>query len=341
MTKNNPFEISWNSLWRVFFMVIIAVIIYLTREVLAILFLSIIISSALDSPVDYLQRKKIPRVIGAFMLLLFILSVLAFLLYIVVPVSIVEFKGIVSNLNEIEIPVFGQINLSEISQKLDEFTSGWADILFSGGASFFNIISRIFGNLVFILSTLIISLYLTINRDGVENFLKLVLPINIENYVVDIYIRSRRKLALWLQGQLVAMLIVGVITLIGLLLLGVKYSLVLSLLAGFFEIVPIVGPIFAGILAFLIAISQSWTLGLYVIILFIIIQQIENHLLIPFLMKKAVGISPVLVVIALLAGSQLTGFIGVILAVPTAVIIQEAIEDWSRIKQKRLKSNEE
>jgi predicted PurR-regulated permease PerM len=105
-------------------------------------------------------------------------------------------------------------------------------------------------------------------------------------------------------------------------------------LAGIFEIVPIAGPIFAGAIAFLIAISDSWVLGIYTILIFILIQQVESHFLVPLVMKKTVGISPIVVVIALLAGSQIAGFTGIVLAVPAAVVFQEVLEDWEKRKMK-------
>lgn len=179
------------------------------------------------------------------------------------------------------------------------------------------------------ISVFILSFYLSINRDGVEKFLRAVLPLSWEEYAVDIYLRVRRKMGLWLQGQMLLSLVVGIATFIGLLILNVDFSLVLGIMAGLLEMVPIVGPVFTGVLAFLVAISDSWTLGISVIILFAVIQQMESHLLVPVVMRKTTGLHPVVVVISLLAGSQLGGFIGLILAVPSAVIIQEFIEDWA------------
>jgi len=122
---------------------------------------------------------------------------------------------------------------------------------------------------------------------------------------------------------------------IGLLILGVDYSLFLGIMAGILEMVPIVGPVFTGVLAFLVAISQSWTLGISVVVLFVIIQQMESHLLVPVVMRKTIGLHPVVVVFSLLAGSQLAGFVGLVLSVPSAVIIEELIEDWAVRKRQK------
>jgi len=326
-------EITWSTLWRIIFMLVLVAALFLAREVLVVLFLAIVISSALDSPVDYLERKKIPRILGTLLVFIAVLIILAFLLYTLIPVAIFEFKNLLSHISEFQIPILGSLDISQFN-KIDQYLEGLANALFSGGASLINIIVSIFGGLALVIVTLVLSFYLTINQGGVEKFLRAILPLTHENYVIEIYLRARNKLGKWFQGQILLMLVVGVTVSFGLWILGVKYSLILGILAGVLEIVPMVGPIFAGAIAFLMAISESWTLGIYVIILFLIIQQLENHLLVPLVMKKTVGISPVVVVVALLAGSQIAGFIGVILAVPTAVVIQEIIADWERRKLK-------
>jgi len=329
-------EISWTTLWRIFLMLLFVLALFWARQALIILFLAIVISSSIDGLVSWLQRKKIPRIFGTLLIFLVALTILALLLYTLIPIAIFELQSLLGNLKKIEIPIFGALDISQFVG-IDKYLGNLgnlADVLFSGGASFLNIVAAVFGNLALIITTLILSFYLTVNRAGVEKFLRIILPIIYEDYIVGIYLRARKKMGRWLQGQILLMLVVGAATTIGLWILGVKYSLILGILAGVLEIVPIVGPIFSGTIAFLVAISESWILGLYVIILFLVIQQAESHLLIPLIMRKTVGISPVVVVIALLAGSQIAGLVGIILAVPTAVVLQEVIEDWGRKKLK-------
>jgi len=317
-------------------MLLFVLALFWARQALIILFLAIVISSSIDGLVSWLQRKKIPRIFGTLLIFLVALTILALLLYTLIPIAIFELQSLLGNLKKIEIPIFGALDISQFVG-IDKYLGNLgnlADVLFSGGASFLNIVAAVFGNLALIIATLILSFYLTVNRAGVEKFLRIILPIIYEDYIVGIYLRARKKMGRWLQGQILLMLVVGAATTIGLWILGVKYSLILGILAGVLEIVPIVGPIFSGTIAFLVAISESWILGLYVIILFLVIQQAESHLLIPLIMRKTVGISPVVVVIALLAGSQIAGLVGIILAVPTAVVLQEVIEDWGRKKLK-------
>jgi predicted PurR-regulated permease PerM len=119
-------------------------------------------------------------------------------------------------------------------------------------------------------------------------------------------------------------------------MLGVKYALVIGLLAAVFEIMPVVGPIFSGAVGTLIALSDSLTLGLYTALLFLIVQQLENNLLVPVLMKKVVDIHPVVALFSIMAGFQLLGIVGMIVAVPVAVVIQDMIE--TRVEKKKLRN---
>jgi len=329
-------EVSWTTLWRIFLMLLLVIAFFLARQTLVVLFLAIIISSAIDGPVTYLQRKKIPRILGTILIFLISLIILALLLYSLIPIALFELQNLLENLKEIEIPILGKFDISqfaEISKYLGNLEN-LINALFSGGASFLSILFTILGDFVLVITTLILSFYLTINQGGVERFLRAVLPIPQENYIINIYLKSRNKMGRWLQGQLLLMLAVGVATTIGLLILGVKYSLVLGILAGVLEIVPIVGPVFSGAIAFLIALSESFVLGFYVVILFVVIQQTESHFLVPLVMRKTVGISPVVVVLSILAGAQIAGFVGIILAVPTAVVFQEIVEEHEKRKHK-------
>lgn len=337
-------EISWASLWRVFVMLLFTVAFFLVQHVLMVLFLSIIISSALDSPVSYLERKKIPRIISTIAVFLAVFVALAFVLYALIPVSVIELRDFLNNLSTLNMPVFGSFDASQFALKLDKELGNFTEILLSGSMSFFNLIAVIFGNVLLIVTTIVLSLYLTINRGGVEKFLRAILPVTYEDQAIGVYHRVRHKLGLWLQGQLLLMFTVGLVVFFGLLFLGVKYSLVLAILAGLLEIVPVVGPIFAGTLAFLVALSQSFSLAVWAVIFFVVVHQLENHVLVPVVMQKAIGMNPVVVVVALLAGSEIAGLTGVILAVPAAVVFAELLEDWEarkvRVRGRRLQFEE-
>ena len=125
-----------------------------------------------------------------------------------------------------------------------------------------------------------------------------------------------------MRGQLILSLLIGTTTFIGLTLLGVEYALPLAIIAGLLEVVPVIGPIISGIPAVLVALTVSPLLAVLVGGLYLAIQQVESHVIVPQVMKRAVGLNPLLVILAVSVGTRLLGISGALLAVPIAVVIQ-------------------
>ncbi|MBL7045777.1 MAG: AI-2E family transporter, partial [Parcubacteria group bacterium] len=149
------------------------------------------------------------------------------------------------------------------------------------------------------------------------------------------------KIGRWMQGQLILAAIIGVLVYLGLTILGVKHALLLALIAALFELIPVFGPILASIPAIIIGfVDGGATIGLLVVGLYLIIQQFENHLIYPLVVTKVVGVPPLLVILALLIGAQLAGFLGIILSVPVAAAIQEFVKDLQENRKRVLENGE-
>ena len=183
------------------------------------------------------------------------------------------------------------------------------------------------------IAILIISFYLAVMKRGIETFIKSVVPSKQEAYVMDLWKRSERKVGRWLQGQLLLALIVGLAVYIGLSLMGIKFALILGMLTMALEIVPMVGPVLAAIPAVFLAFLQDPGLGLWVIVFYVAVQQLENHILVPIVLGKTTGLNPVVVIMALLIGNQIAGIAGMILSVPIATVIVEMLEDLAKQKE--------
>lgn len=323
--------ITWGALWKILAMVGLVAALFVTREILVAVFLAIIISSALDPWVSFLERKSVPRILGTLAIYIITILMVAIITYLLVPVALVELGSVLSNSGGMMgsiVQNFGPEGakvFNGLIQGLNEVTAGFL----GGKITMITILSRFLGGIFFAAIVFVISFYLTVGRDGVEKFLITVLPYQYHESVLTIYERVRRKISLWFRGQLLLSLIVGLAVFIGLWILGVKYSLVLGIAAGLFELIPYVGPIFSGSLAVLFALTESVTLGLYALILFIVIQQLESHLLIPTVMGRSTNLNPVIILVSLLMGGKIFGLIGVIMAVPIAVLAQEVLRDWS------------
>jgi predicted PurR-regulated permease PerM len=146
-----------------------------------------------------------------------------------------------------------------------------------------------------------------------------------EQRVKSLIVQIEEKLGSWLRGQLFLSLIIGILSYIGLLVLGIPYALPLAVVAGVLEVIPVIGPIISSIPSVLIALTISPILGLAVAAMYFVIQQLENHLIVPQVMKRAVGLNPLIVILAIAIGSSLLGFAGALLAVPIAVVLQTVV----------------
>ena len=170
---------------------------------------------------------------------------------------------------------------------------------------------------------------MSLSKDGVERFLKVVIPPAYEDRALTIYERSRRLIGLWFRTQILLSIVFGFTVWVGLAILGVKYALLIAVLAGLFELVPFVGPFLSGALAVIAALSTSTTLAIYTLIFFVIAEQFEANVLVPILNQQIVGIHPVIVIVALLIGAEVGGILGIIISVPAAGVFQEVIQEWS------------
>jgi len=198
----------------------------------------------------------------------------------------------------------------------------------SDAGSVWGTFSAIFGGLFGFVIMFVLSFYLAVQEKGIENFLASVTPAKQRAYVVGLWNRAELKIGLWMQGQVVLVLVIGVLVYLALLLLQVRSPLLLALVAGLFELVPVFGPIVAAVPAVIISfVDGGITQALLVAGAYTIIQQFENHLIYPVVVKKVVGVSPIMVIVALIAGAKIAGFMGILLSVPVAAVVMELFND--------------
>ncbi len=327
-------EISWGSLWRIFIFLIFAAFLYMGRQILLALFAAIIISSGLDFIVDFLERRKIPRTFAVIMIFLGLIIVAAAVIYLIVPFVVADLNGVVLFLNQSKLgawlgPAFNLKATQSVGTLINKFTAQ----IWGGGTSPLDTLSAVLGSLGLAVAVVVISFYLTISRDGVERFIRAVAPLAYEAPALSIYERSRKKIGMWLRAQLLTSCVMGVLVWGSLAILGLKHAFLVGIFAAIFELVPFVGPILAGAIAFLFAMASSPVLAVYTLIIFLVLHQFEAHVLVPLLTRRAVGLHPVVVIVALLIGIELAGLLGAVIAVPLAAVLQEVVEhrSWGRV----------
>jgi predicted PurR-regulated permease PerM len=322
-------EISWSTLWRVLFFLALAALMFKSLVILEGLFLAIVISSGLEFLVNYMERKGLPRTIGVISIFLLSAIGIIVLVYAVIPLLIIDVNSALLQINKLAANSWwGKFINLRSTQSVNQIINQFSSNLFSGDASPLGAVSSIFGSLALAISVFISAFYLSLTRDGVERFIRAVFTKEYESRALQIYERSRRRIGFWFRSQLLLSLIMAVLVSVALLTLGVHQALLIGLLAGIFELVPFIGPVIAGAAAVISALLTSPTLALWTLIIFLILHQIESHLLVPLLVGRNVGLHPVIVIIALLIGLEVGGFLGILISVPASVVIQEIIEGW-------------
>jgi len=197
-------------------------------------------------------------------------------------------------------------------------------------------LSTFAGGIFAIITILILSFYLLIEAHTMFEYLMRFVPASRRVDVATAAREAVAKVSAWLRAQFVLAGVMGVFAAVGLGLMGVPYFYVVALVAAIGETIPIVGPIIGGITAVAVAITVSAKLAVMVGFYFLALHQLEANILVPKIMERRVGVSPVVVMVALLIGGSLWGIIGAILAIPTAAIISVIIEDIATNRETRI-----
>jgi len=339
---NISIQITTGTIIRVFLLVLLIVFLYLIRDILAIVLFAVVIASAIEPIAHWGTSHRIPRIFIVLSIYVAAFAFLSMAFYLIIPTIFSEFMDFVSGLSlqwtqektSVQ-TLFGLApNLPEtLSGMLIKLVAGMQGSIEKFTVGFFQTTAGIFGGAFSLILIVIISFYLSVQEHGIEKFLEIVTPRQYEKYVLDLWRRSQRKIGFWLQGQVLLGAIIGILVFIGLTILGIKYALMLALLAMIFELIPIFGPILAAIPAVGIAFLQSPTMALIVVFLYILIQQFENHLIYPVVVRKITGVPSILVIISMIIGGKLGGLWGILLAIPISVILVEFLNDVASKKQ--------
>jgi predicted PurR-regulated permease PerM len=295
------------------------------RSIILIILTSVVIASFIGtSATSVKSRLGISRGFSVAFMYIVTVGIFSLVFYFFIPVLIQELVNLApfvseffpgtSSIGGVDIESLDSAGAiaSEIGNNspIDKIAGNLANILNNVSSGFIATLSTFFGGIANVLLVAVISFYLSISKDGIENFLRIITPVQNESYVINLWERAQKKIALWISGQVVLGLVVGILTFVGLKILGVEYAFLLAVVAGLFELIP-----FGIFLAAVPAVTLSFTgggisLALMVIALYIIIQQLESYLIAPLIAQKATGISPLVVILSVLIGINLAGFWG-------------------------------
>lgn len=333
--QNTRIDITSATFLRVLLFGLGSYVAWQVRDVVLALLLAVVIASALDPAVRRLVRNKIPRVLAVVMLYLFGILLVFLSSYAIIPKISAELTLFEEKAPQLLLaaqadiaPRISWLPVDDIFGRLGAYMKG-QDFSIKGFTGSI-LKSENFADRVIVFGTIfIVAFYLTVQERGVEKFLRLAIPGEYEDRSVAIWARTQRKIERWLQGQALLAIMIGVMVYLGLFgIFGLEYALTLAVIAAMFEIVPYIGPVLAAIPGVVFAaIELGPTAGFFVLIFYVIIQQIEGNFIYPLVVQRMTGVSPIIAITAILVGGKLGGIIGVMLAIPAVVLLTEVLDE--------------
>lgn len=341
-SRHSPLRtVAW-SIVMVGVAVLVAVALYQVRTVLMLVYVSGLLAIGLAPIVRAVERQKIlpvgtrrfPRWVAILTLYVALLSVLVGVGFAVVPPLVAQAQALSRRIPDLFARaqqflmdrglIDHELTMTEALQKAP------SGVLSSGGDAVATVIGAVMGlagGVFGLLTILILTFYMLVESDTIFRRFVRLFPVEQRLRVATVSSDISMKVSAWLGGQLLLGAIIGVTATVGLWLIGVPYFFVLGLIAGIGELIPMVGPLLSAIPAIVVALTVSPGLALATAVFFLAQQQFENHLLVPKLMERQVGVSAVTVIVALLIGGSLLGIVGALLAVPTAAALQVIIDE--------------
>jgi predicted PurR-regulated permease PerM len=321
---------------------LIGYFIYETASFIISILVAVVLASFVSSIAGVFIRYKVPRVVSVVFVYIFVFLLFGGFVYFLLPIFFSELSGLIDMLPEgtfrDAVSYFGSGGFDEILNTINS-SSNTAELLegvrgtfkdISGG--FVNTLSDAVGGIVNFILIIVISFYLSVSPGSIEQFLRAMTPAKHETRVISLWGRVEKKIEMWFRGQLLSALILAILTYVGMLILEVPYAFILSAMAGIFAMIPF-GILIATIPALLIALSHGGvSLMLLVLVLYVILQQIEEYVLRPLILNRATGVPSLVILLSLVFGAKLIGFMGLILALPIAMVVIELLEDNEKKK---------
>lgn len=332
--KSQYINISFLTVIKIIVALVLFFVLYIVRDILAILFISLVLSSALDPWVDWLQEKKIPRSISVISIYLAMVGVISFVIYLIIPPITTQFIEFSNNYPQFTEKVvigfnsFKEYSLSEnpfqsyfnSQENIPGFTRAAENIMSS--------VFTLFGGIFTFFLVLVITFYMVVEEDAIKKVIWTIAPAKSQIYIMNLVTRMQKKIGLWLRGQIILSFIIFLLTYTGLSILGVNYALILAIIAGLTEFIPYLGPMIAAIPAMFLAFTQGGPVFMGIVgALYYIIQLVENNIVVPKLMQKVVGLNPIITIAVLMIGFKLGGIVGMIMSIPVTTALNVFLKD--------------
>lgn len=320
-------ELDSTFIYKLILWIVVIGLVYLIYDLIFLFFIAYIIMSAVSPLAKRLEKTGLPRWLSAAGVFIAFFGLLVFFLVLSLPPLLQQTQNFLTALPSFidrsvaELRIGEFVREEDIHQYIQNLLEGFSYELTTAPMNILRFGANIFGGLLDLIMVFIFSFYLIVERDTVHKVLARLIPAKDKKELARLIRQVEKKLGAWLRGQFTLMVLIGTLTYVGLLLIGMPYAFPLAVVAGFLEIIPILGPIIAAIPAILVGLAFSPIQALTVAFLYLLIQQLENAIVVPRIMKQAVGLDPLVVIVALMIGGRLAGPVGALLSVPTTAVL--------------------
>lgn len=304
-------------------------LLYFIRGILLMLFVAFLLTTILEPLVKLLTKIKIHRNFAVVISFVLVIGIFGGVIALIAPVLIKETASFISAL-----PSYLS-NLSSIGIDTSA-TNNLLGTLVQQIGGVLNFTFSVFSNVFSIITVLVFTFYMLLSYPAMKEQTITLLGEEKGRKIFNLVLAIEEKLGKWSRGQLLLMLSVGMGNYLGYLLLGIPFALPLAVLTGIFEIVPTLGPIVSAIPAVLIGFGISPLVGVLAAVVAFIVNQLENYILVPKIMQKSAGVSPLMVLLSVAIGVKLAGVMGALIAVPFVVTLQVILKEYFGVKEKAL-----
>jgi predicted PurR-regulated permease PerM len=326
------------------FLKIISIILLITfsiiiKDIIALVFIAVIFTSALNPIVDALESRNIPRPLAVMTILAGVISTTYLLFNLLIPPLIIQTQNLIGAVPDLIEGVSKQFNLgNSLQNRYDNLSATgvndrFLELLNNNFQSILELSSNIFNILFKAITVVVLTYYLLVEHGSIQDFFGNFFDGKNREKFNSLWAKVEHKLGVWLRGQLAVMFLIGVITYFGLSIIGLPFALPLSIIAGLLEIIPIIGPTISVVPALFIAISTLSPITIVsVLVLYLLVQQMENIFIVPRVMQQAVGLNPILVILAVMVGNRIGGVMGTFLSVPISAILLIGFLEWKQLE---------
>lgn len=297
-------------------------LLYTIRDILLLFFVAVILASLIDPWATWCQSKHIPRAIAVLLVYVLLVGLAVGAVVLVAPTIVNESEALVKSIR-------GFSTDFDILTKIQETFLPSGEVIGKTLSDVIATVTSVFGGIFSLILVFVFAFYLVVEDEAITRFVRMLAPDEYQPFLAQLVNKMKKKLGAWLRGQLVLSMFVGLLVYLVLLALGVDYALVIALVAALAELVPYVGPVLSAVPAVFLAFAQTGgaTLPIAVAVAFWIIQVVENNLLVPRVMQKAVGLNPIVSILAILIGAKLAGVVGILIAIPLVTVLSVFIEE--------------